>query len=106
MRAQLPHAEVADAVSTVRASGATAAAKLAFEFLLLTAARSGEVRLARLDEIDLNGEVWTLPAERMKANREHRVPLSCRAQRSSGRPAQPGTEPATSTQHPPLETCP
>ena len=78
MRA-LPHAEVAEAVATVRASGATATAKLAFEFLVLTAARSGEVRLARWDEIDLDAEVWTIPAERMKANREHRVPLSCRA---------------------------
>ncbi len=78
MRA-LPHAEVADAVATVRASGATTAAKLAFEFLVLTAARSGEVRLARWHEIDLDVEVWTVPAERMKANREHRVPLSCRA---------------------------
>lgn len=78
MRA-LPHAEVAEAVATIRASGATTAAKLAFEFLVLTAARSGEVRSARWDEIDLDAEVWTLPAERMKANREHRVPLSCRA---------------------------
>ena len=75
MRA-LPHAEVADAMATVRASGATTAAKLAFEFLVLTAARSGEVRL---DELDLHAEVWTVPAERMKANREHRVPLSRRA---------------------------
>ena len=78
MRA-LPHAEVAEAVAVVRASGATIAAKLAFEFLVLTAARSGEVRLARWDEIDLDAEVWTVPAERMKANREHRVPLSRRA---------------------------
>ena len=78
MRA-LPHAEVAEAVATIRASGATTAAKLAFEFLVLTAARSGEVRSALWDEIDLDAEVWTLPAERMKANREHRVPLSCRA---------------------------
>ena len=78
MRA-LPHAEVAEAVATVRASRATTAAKLAFEFLVLTAARSGEVRLARWDETDLDAEVWTVPAERMKANREHRVPLSSRA---------------------------
>ena len=40
---------------------------------------SGEVRLARWDEIDLDAEVWTVLAERMKANHEHRVPLSCRA---------------------------
>ena len=53
--------------------------KLAFEFLVLAAARSGEVRLARWNEIDLDADVWTVPAERMKANREHRVPLSCRA---------------------------
>ena len=78
MRA-LPHAEVAEAVATVRASGAITAAKLALEFLVLTAARSGEVRLARWEEIDLDADVWTVPAERMKANREHRVPLSCRA---------------------------
>ena len=78
MRA-LPHAEVASAVATVRASRATTAAKLAFEFLVLTAARSGEVRLARWEEIDLGADVWTVPAERMKANREHRVPLSTRA---------------------------
>ena len=78
MRA-LPHAEVPEALATIRASRATTAAKLAFEFLVLTTARSGEVRLARWDEIDLDAEVWTVPAERMKANREHRVPLSCRA---------------------------
>ena len=75
----LPHAEVAAAVATVRASRATAAAKLAFEFLVLTAARSGEVRLAQWTEIDTVGAVWTVPAERTKANREHRVPLSPRA---------------------------
>ena len=47
---------------------------LAFEFLVLTAARSGEVRGARWEEID--GDVWTVPGERMKAGRPHRVPLS------------------------------
>ena len=46
------------------------------EFLILTAARSGEVRGARWDEINLPHAVWTVPAERMKAEREHRVPLS------------------------------
>ena len=52
---------------------------LAFEFLVLTAARSGEVRNARWEQIDRDGAVWTIPAERMKAGREHRVPLSPRA---------------------------
>ena len=48
----------------------------ALEFAILTAARSGEVRGATWDEIDLEGKLWTIPAERMKAGREHRVPLS------------------------------
>jgi integrase len=48
----------------------------AFEFLILTAARSGEVLGAKWDEIDLSAKVWTIPAERMKAGRAHRVPLS------------------------------
>ena len=75
----LPHRDVATAVETVRASGATAAVKLAFEFLVLTAARSGEVRGARWDEIDTQAHVWNVPAVRMKMKRAHRVPLSSRA---------------------------
>ena len=75
----LPHEEVADAVEAVRASRAWIGTKLAFEFLVLTAARSGEVRLATWDEVDLAAADWTVPAERMKANREHRVPLCGRA---------------------------
>ncbi|HMO48794.1 MAG TPA: integrase arm-type DNA-binding domain-containing protein [Rubrivivax sp.] len=51
----------------------------ALEFAILTAARSGEVRGATWAEIDLQAAVWTIPAERMKANRAHRVPLSDRA---------------------------
>lgn len=51
----------------------------AFEFLILTAARSGEVLDARWEELDLTAKVWTIPAERMKAGREHRIPLSGRA---------------------------
>ncbi|MBV0932366.1 tyrosine-type recombinase/integrase [Marinobacterium weihaiense] len=48
----------------------------ALEFILLTAARSGEVRFATWDEIDLAAKIWTVPAERMKARKDHRVPLS------------------------------
>ncbi len=48
----------------------------ALEFVILTAARSGEVRGAKWAEIDLRAKVWTVPAERMKAEKEHRVPLS------------------------------
>jgi integrase len=56
-----------------------ATASLALEFTILTAARSGEVLGARWDEFDLDRAVWTIPASRMKAGREHRVPLSRRA---------------------------
>ena len=56
-----------------------AMAGLALEFLILTAARTGEVLGARWSEIDLEAKVWTVPANRMKANREHRVPLVPRA---------------------------
>ena len=51
----------------------------ALEFLILTAARSGEVRGAKWGEIDMAGRVWTIPAARMKAGKEHRVPLSDKA---------------------------
>ena len=78
MRA-LPHGEVADALATVRTSQAVVTTKDAFELLVLTAARSGEVRLATWAEMDLDAGVWTIPAARMKAKRDHRVPLSGRA---------------------------
>ena len=75
MRA-LPHSEVASALRTVRASKARPVTKLAFEYLVLTATRSGEVRGAVWTEIDRDEGVWTIPAGRTKGNREHRVPLS------------------------------
>ena len=75
----LPYAEVAGAVATVRSSNVAPALKLAFEFLVLTAARAGEVRFATWSEIDIEAATWTVPGERMKAGREHRVPLSARA---------------------------
>ena len=78
MRA-LPHGEVAAAVAAVRGSGARRVVKLAFELLVLTAARSGEVRGAGWAEMDLAGRVWTIPGARMKGKREHRVPLCGRA---------------------------
>lgn len=55
--------------------------RLALEFAILTAARSGEVRHAVFDEFDLEAKLWTIPPERMKANREHVVPLCERAVR-------------------------
>ena len=75
----LPHLEVAAVIRTVRTSTALPAAKLALEFLVLTAARWGEVRWAEWEEIDRSGRVWTVPAKRAKTNRRHRVPLCGRA---------------------------
>ena len=75
----LPHREVAAMIRTVRASAAVPAARRAFEFLVLTAARWGEVRWAEWEEIDRSGRVWTVPARRAKTNRRHRVPLCGRA---------------------------
>ena len=75
----LPHAEVAAALATMRASGAWAGTKLAFAFLVLTASRSGEVRGARWDQVDERAALWTVPAERAKNARPHRVPLSAAA---------------------------
>ena len=78
MRA-LPHQDVPAAIARVRASRAADVARLALEFLVLTAARWGEVRGAEWVEIDDRGAVWTIPAVRMKAKRPHRVPLPGRA---------------------------
>ncbi|WOH51134.1 site-specific integrase [Bradyrhizobium sp. sBnM-33] len=75
--AAMPYEDVASFVATLREREATAA--LALEFCILTAARSGEVLGARWPEIDLDKKLWTVPANRMKAGREHRVPLSSRA---------------------------
>ncbi len=78
-RRALPYAEVAGAIATVRTSGAYPMTVAAFEFLVLTASRSGEVRGARWEEMDLEAREWRIPAARMKTGREHRVPLSTRA---------------------------
>lgn len=53
--------------------------RLALAFLILTAARSGEVRLMTWDEVDIHNKLWTLSSERMKAKQIHRVPLSQQA---------------------------
>jgi integrase len=75
--AALPYADVPAFIGRLRDRGGVAA--LALEFAILTAARSGEVRGAVWGEFDRERKVWTIPAERMKAKREHRVPLSGRA---------------------------
>jgi integrase len=71
--AALPVADVAAFMSDLRKVGGQGAKAL--EFLILTAARSGEVRGAVWSEIDLKAKVWIIPAARMKSGREHRVPL-------------------------------
>ena len=77
--ASLPYEQVPAALDLVRESNANVMTKLAFEFLVLTAARSGEVRRAEWNEVDWNSRIWEIPAIRMKARRPHRVPLSNRS---------------------------
>ncbi len=72
----LHYSKVPAALHKVRLSTAYPLTKLAFEFMVLTAARSGEVREAIWGEIDFESATWTVPAERMKAAKEHRIPLS------------------------------
>ena len=73
----LPYNEMAEFIAALRNQEGTAARSL--EFLILTASRTGEVIGARWDEIDLKEKIWAVPATRMKAGREHRVPLSAAA---------------------------
>ena len=74
--ALVPHAEVGEVIGKVRESTGHLCTRLAFEFLVLTAARSGEVRGAMWEEMDVASRMWTVPAERMKAREVHRVALS------------------------------
>ena len=83
-RKALPYSEVADCIRAIQNSNAAVSTKLALEFLILTASRSGEVRNACWEEFTLKGSrqypapVWRVPAYRMKAKQEHVVPLSKR----------------------------
>ena len=73
----LHHSKMGAAVEAIRTQTyASRSASLALEFLILTATRGGEVRGARWSEIDMENRTWTIPAERMKTKREHRIPLS------------------------------
>ncbi|WP_114285652.1 tyrosine-type recombinase/integrase [Candidatus Halocynthiibacter alkanivorans] len=87
-RKALPYAEVGKCIEASRASRAGKTTILALEFLILTASRSGETRNARWADFDLHGATdvasalsatWVIPAERMKAKKAHKVPLSNRA---------------------------
>ena len=72
----LPYRDVAAALDTVEASRASLSAKACLRFVVLTACRSGEARLAKWDEIHCEAREWRIPVSRMKAGIEHRVPLS------------------------------
>jgi integrase len=76
--AALPLAELPGLMADLRQAPVTTV-KAALEFTILTAARTGEAVSARWDEIDLANAIWSVPAERMKSGRPHRVPLSRRA---------------------------
>ena len=71
--------EVAGVLETIRQSNGMKSVRLALEFIIFCAARSGEVRGATWGEMDLATATWTIPASRMKAGVEHRVPLSLQA---------------------------
>ena len=75
----IPHEEVRTAIETVRASQANSSTIRCFEFLILTATRSGEARLMTWEEVDLRKRMWVIPAARTKTGKGHRVPLSSRA---------------------------
>lgn len=77
--ASCPHDQVGTLLEQVRSSRSTDSVKWAFEFIVLTAARSGEVRNAVWEEIDAKTKTWIVPKGRMKAGREHSVPLSSAA---------------------------
>jgi integrase len=75
----IPYGKVPDFIEKLQTVVTSEFARLAFEFLILTATRTNEVLKAGWSEVDFDGQVWTIPAERMKAGREHRVPLTPRA---------------------------
>ena len=77
--AAVPHTELAARLDKIRSASAFPTVRLAAEFAILTATRSGETRGAMWSEINLDERLWKIPAERMKGNRSHRVPLSNRA---------------------------
>lgn len=74
----VPHNQVASVIKKVHRSAALPTTRACFEFLVLTASRTSEARLALWSEVDTEGAMWTIPGERMKSGREHRVPLSLR----------------------------
>lgn len=77
--ASLPYRQMPNFVQSLRETESDSSTRLALEFLILTATRTSEVLKATWAEIDLSEKVWSIPADRMKARREFRIPLSARA---------------------------
>ena len=75
----VPYEKVGAVIEQIRGAKMHPTAKLAFEFLILTATRSSETRLARWEEIDRDKRLWVIPPSRMKTSQEFRIPLSSRA---------------------------
>ncbi len=75
----LNYSLVPEALDRIRESGCDLTTRLPFEFLVLNASRSGEARLAQWKKVGWGNCLWTVPAERMKGRRQHRVPLSPQA---------------------------
>jgi integrase len=82
----LPYAEVPSFLESLRTCKSWPATRLAFEWLVLTASRSGETRLAKWQEINEQAALWTIPGERMKAKRPHACRCNRVASRSIPRP--------------------
>ena len=74
----LPYAELPAFIKALRARRGDGASRLALEWLVLTATRSAETRLARVAEVDIEAGVWSVPPERTKMRKQHDVPLSAR----------------------------
>lgn len=75
----MPWRDIPEFVAKVLQAGESNVSRALLEFVILTAARSGEARALRWDEVDKDDKIWTVPASRMKAKVGHRVPLSDRA---------------------------
>ena len=111
----LPYDQMPGVVDKILHSQGMRETRLALAFVVLTAARSGEVRGARWDEIDLDARTWRIPAERMKSDRPHVVPLSIEAhlllqdaraaasKRQKSEKRRPGYDPSLETDYAPKE---
>ena len=75
----LPYDQLPDFINKLRSSSISLRNQLAIEFTILTACRTSEVLKAKWNEIDFNNKIWIIPEDRIKAHREHHVPLSDRS---------------------------